>query len=243
MRFDEIDDTQNITELLKKHFTITRTYSISNGFVNIDGDCTLNEKIKIIRLPVKFGNVSGNFDCGSNKLTSLQGAPTSVGGHFYCNSNQLTSLQGAPTSVDRDFYCNGNQLTSLQGAPTSVGGDFDCRYTQLTSLQGAPTSVGGSFDCRYTQLTSLQGAPTSVGTQLTSLQGAPVPAGGDFYCDYNKNLELLKLLFIKNLKSIVITNQTDVSNILNKYLGKGRGGALACAAELARAGFNRNARK
>ena len=201
MRFDEIDDTQNITELLKKHFTITRTYSISNGFVNIDGDCTLNEKIKIIRLPVKFGNVSGNFDCGSNKLTSLQGAPTSVGGHFYCNSNQLTSLQGAPTSV------------------------------------------GGSFDCRYTQLTSLQGAPTSVGTQLTSLQGAPVPAGGDFYCDYNKNLELLKLLFIKNLKSIVITNQTDVSNILNKYLGKGRGGALACAAELARAGFNRNARK
>ena len=222
MRFDEIDDTQNITELLKKHFTITRTYSISNGFVNIDGDCTLNEKIKIIRLPVKFGNVSGNFDCGSNKLTSLQGAPTSVGGHFYCNSNQLTSLQGAPTSVDRDFYCNGNQLTSLQGAPTSVGGDFDCRYTQLTSLQGAPTSVG---------------------TQLTSLQGAPVPAGGDFYCDYNKNLELLKLLFIKNLKSIVITNQTDVSNILNKYLGKGRGGALACAAELARAGFNRNARK
>ena len=48
-----------------------------------------------------------------------------MGGNFDCTSNQLTSLKGAPTSVGGDFYCFNNQLTSLKGAPTSVGGNFD----------------------------------------------------------------------------------------------------------------------
>ena len=165
MRFNEIDNTDKIDELLKKYFKITGEYSIVNGRVDVDGDCKLTAKC--IKLPVKFNKVSGNFNCSSNQLTTLQGGPTSVGEGFYCSNNQLTTLKGAPQSV-----------------------------------------------------------------------------GGEFYCRYDSNLPLLRLLFIKNLKLIRINNAPeDVVNYLNKYIGKGPGGALACAAELIKAGFNRNARR
>ena len=245
MRLNEIEKYPiNILDRIRKNSSGPVT--ISNGMIDIDGNYNLEPNST--KLPVKFGSISGDFDCNSNKLTSLQGAPTSVSGDFDCNSNQLTSLQGAPVSVGEDFYCYNNQLTSLQGAPTSVGGYFRCNANLLTSLQGAPTSVGGDFYCGSNQLTSLQGAPTEVGgnfdcgsNRLTSLQGAPQSVGGHFYCNYNENLELLKLLFIKKLKSINI--RTDIDNIMDKYIGKGPGGALACAAELIKAGFRKNARR
>jgi len=78
----------------------------------------------------------GYFDCHSNKLTSLDGAPASVGGNFYCDNNQLTSLEGSPASVGGYFVCNNNQLTYLEGSPASVGGYFNCSYNELTSLEG-----------------------------------------------------------------------------------------------------------
>jgi len=56
-----------------------------------------------------------NFDCFDNKLTSLEGAPSSVDGYFYCFDNKLTSLEGAPSSVGGDFDCYQNQLTTLTG--------------------------------------------------------------------------------------------------------------------------------
>jgi hypothetical protein len=56
-----------------------------------------------------------DFDCGSNQLTSLEGAPKEVGGYFDCDHNQLTSLEGAPKEVGRDFDCSHNQLTTLKG--------------------------------------------------------------------------------------------------------------------------------
>jgi hypothetical protein len=117
-----------------------------DGSVDIDGDVNLSE-MKLKELPFKFGKVEGYFDCSSNQLTSLQGAPSEVRGVFNCFNNQLTSLQGAPSKVRGDFYCSDNQLTSLQGAPSEVGGGFFCSYNQLTSLQGAPSKVGKSFFC------------------------------------------------------------------------------------------------
>jgi hypothetical protein len=148
--------------------------------------------VKDGKLLIKFNKVSGNFNCGNNQLTSLQGAPAKVSGSFYCFNNQLTSLQGAPAKVSGSFGCGNNQLTSLQGAPAEVTGDFQCDYNRLTSLQGAPAEVSGGFWCNNNKLTSLQGAPAKVSgnfycfnNQLTSLQGAP-ETSGDFYCGYNK---------------------------------------------------------
>ena len=75
---------------------------------------------------VRFGTVSGHFDCSDNRLTSLEGSPQSVGGYFHCQKNSLTSLEGAPQSVDWSFNCGNNSLTSLEGAPKSVEGHLSC---------------------------------------------------------------------------------------------------------------------
>ncbi|MCG3771349.1 MAG: hypothetical protein JW384_02534 [Nitrosomonadaceae bacterium] len=94
-------------------------------------------------------DVVGNFDCSGQGLTDLKGVRFGkVSGVFDCDNNQLTTLVGAPKTIKGDFRCYLNELTSLVGAPQSVGGGFDCEDNQLTTLVGAPKTVGGSFDCR-----------------------------------------------------------------------------------------------
>ena len=120
------------------------------GLVDIDGDFICkNEGLKDLK-GVRFGVVTGGFDCSGNQLTSLEGAPQEVGGSFDCSNNKITSLGGAPQEVVGDLF----------------GGRFDCSYNQLTSLEGAPQEVGGSFYCRYNKLTSLEGAPQKVGWNI-----------------------------------------------------------------------------
>ena len=107
-------------------------------------------------LPVE-GTWQGDFEGFNNRLTSLEGAPTSVGGHFYCSFNKLTSLKFAPTSVGGNFDCDSNKLTSLEGAPTSIGGDFDCRRNQLTSLKDVHKQIkkiDGVFSLRENKIKS-----------------------------------------------------------------------------------------
>ena len=102
---------------------------------------------KLQEFPVIFGKISGNFNCSTNYLTTLKGAPREVGGFFDCSGNRSNSLQlqGAPREVGGDFYCRGNNLTSLRGSPREVGKDFDCRGNhQLKSLDGIG-NVGGQI--------------------------------------------------------------------------------------------------
>ena len=139
----------------------------------------------ILRLPDNIpSNVDGIFNCRSNNLTSLEGAPSRVR-EFSCGHNNLTSLEGAPSRVE-NFYCSYNNLTSLEGAPSRVGGNFYCSHNNLTSLKGSPNSVGRNFNCYNNNVTSLEGAPNSVGrnfncasNNLTSLKGIPARIGRD----------------------------------------------------------------
>ena len=55
------------------------------------------------KLPVKFGKVSGNFDCCKNNLTTLEGCPDYVGGDFSCWNNKLTTLEHRPTYDGHKF--------------------------------------------------------------------------------------------------------------------------------------------
>jgi hypothetical protein len=142
-------DKREIQRLLNEYFEITGEITIlDSGVVDVSGEVKL---IKLTEnLPVQFGRVGGSFYCYDNKLTSLEGAPSSVGSGFYCSNNKLTSLEGAPSSVGLSFVCRDNQLTSLEGAPSSVGGGFYCQGNQLTSsLKGAPSSVDGKFILDY----------------------------------------------------------------------------------------------
>jgi hypothetical protein len=148
--------------------------------VDVEGSVSLSG-LKLSKIPVKFGSVSGDFDCGKNQLTSLEGAPEKVGGGFNCGWNQLTSLEGAPKEVGEDFNCGSNQLTSLEGAPKEVSGDFKCSNNQLRSLQGAPEKVGGDFDCSHNPLSSLKGAPKRVNSFICQVKDL------EYYQEIKKN--------------------------------------------------------
>ena len=165
--------------------------------IDYNGDVKFSN-CKMSSLPIYFNKVGGDFDCFSNNLTSLEGAPREVGGDFECSGNKLTTLEGGPREVGGDFICNYNNLTSLEGGPEKVGGYFCCAFNELTSLEGAPEKVGENFNCIHNNLTSLEGCPEKIGgdftcvfNELTSLEGAPEEVGGDFSC-YNNKLTTLK---------------------------------------------------
>jgi len=103
---------------------------------------------RMISLYIRNGN-KGDLDLSNLKLTVLPDIlkDITVGGNFYCGNNNLTSLEGAPKSVGASFACSNNKLTSLQCAHITVGGDFYCSFNKLTSLVGAPKSVGEDFIC------------------------------------------------------------------------------------------------
>ena len=149
-------------------------------------------------------DVDEGFDCSDQDLSDFKGVRFGkVGEDFICGSNQLTTLEGAPREVGGGFLCYNNRLTTLMGAPQKVGGNFNCRHNHLTSLEGAPQKVGENFICSSNQLTTLEGAPQKVGegfychsNQLTTLEGAPREVGGDFICYHNPVAnETLKNIF------------------------------------------------
>ena len=152
-------------EFLNKCTKGSWTYNSSTGLVDVDGDFRCSDQNLDDFKGVRFGKVSGNFNCQYNRLTSLEGSPRQVGGDFNCSDNDLTSLEGAPEWIKMygSFNCRYNKLTSLEGAPPKVGWSFFCDSNRLTSLVGAPTKLGGRFSCEGNNLTSLEGAPQKVG--------------------------------------------------------------------------------
>jgi hypothetical protein len=135
---------KDIDSICKKYNIINYTIN-EDGTIDVNGDVNLSYK-GLTELPLEFRNVTGNFSCHSNLLTSLEGCPKSVGGDFYCYSNELTSLKGSPRSVGGGFHCYHNLLKNLKGCPQTVGSNFICRDNKLFSLDGIDRiSVGGDF--------------------------------------------------------------------------------------------------
>jgi len=113
----------------------TGTWKInSEGLVDVDGDFNCRVMNLTDLKGIKFGRISGDFDCFGNQLRTLEGAPREVGGYFDCNNNQLRTLEGAPREVGGYFDCSNNQLQTLEGAPETIGRAFHSDH--LRSLTG-----------------------------------------------------------------------------------------------------------
>jgi hypothetical protein len=128
-----------------KNYTIN-----SDGTIDVVGDVDLWNRLgnkigDMTKLPVKFGKVSGFFDCRMNKLTTLENSPSNVGHVFVCSGNELFTLAGCPKYVGGAFWCNMNKLTTLENCPNYVGGDFNCLDNKLISLEGCPSYIEGDF--------------------------------------------------------------------------------------------------
>ena len=204
---------ESIKESIKESIeSICEKYDITNYIINSDGSIDVDgnvdlDKLELFRIPLKFRNVTENFNCSggyfnffNNKLTTLKGSPKSVGGDFYCNDNKLTTLKGSPKSVGGNFECSGNKLTSLEYCPESVGGNFDCHSNQLTSLVGCPEVIGVDINCRHNKITDFKGVPEFF--------------EGFFYCEGNPIEEIYTLFLqedsINDSKCIQWINEFDV---------------------------------
>lgn len=116
------ESKEDIRSICKRYHI--KDYTINeNGSIDVNEDVDLSHKI-LTKLPLKFRNVSGNFNCGANELTSLEGCPQSLGGDFDCGRNKLTSLEGCPQSIGGDFYGPYNQISDFKGFPEYFEGDF-----------------------------------------------------------------------------------------------------------------------
>lgn len=148
-----------------------------DGTIDYDGDVHLSE-LGLTAIPFKFNRVKGDFSCGGNHLTSLEGAPRVVSGDFRCSDNQLTSLEGGPQVVTGDFSCMANNIVSLKGCPSSLGGYLWCDENHITSLEGLPADLE-HLAVPHNELTSFKGCPKTLKkinasyNHITSLEGLP----------------------------------------------------------------------
>ena len=71
---DEIDS-------ILMHYGVTNYTINKDSSIDVEGSVMLRGKY-LGQLPVIFRNVTGNFNCSDNVLTSLKGAPNHVGGNF-----------------------------------------------------------------------------------------------------------------------------------------------------------------
>jgi len=192
-------------ESFKEIDTICQEYGITNYVINSDGsidvrgDVDLSRK-DLVRFPLRFRKVSGDFLCHTNQLETLDGCPKEVGRDFDCGNNQLQTLEGGPEEVGFSFRCDNNQLVTLEGSPKKVGSDFWCDSNKLVTLEGSPKYVGGDFLCGRNKLETLEGSPKKVNgsfnciyNNLISLEGGPEEVGSGFYCNNNPVNEIFKL--------------------------------------------------
>jgi len=128
--FENYQSESEVAEICKK-FDI-KNWSLVDGLVNVDGGVDLS-MMGLTELPLKFGRVTGSFDCAYNKLTSLEGCPRSVGGNFDCEENKLTSLVGCPRSVGGTFYCRDNKIREFTGIKY-IGGLLFCSRNPIKNI-------------------------------------------------------------------------------------------------------------
>jgi hypothetical protein len=123
---------------LDKCTTGTWKYNPATGKVDVKGTFNCQFQDLTDFKGIEFGDVTEDFRCSHNKLTSLAGSPDYVGEVFWCEDNQLTSLEGGPRLVGDKYSAHHNQITSLEGLPErSVGIGY-----QSVNLRNNPISAG-----------------------------------------------------------------------------------------------------
>ena len=114
------ESLEDVTSICKKYYIKNWTLN-PDGSIDVDGNVYLYN-IGLTELPLKFGKVSGNFNCSNNQLTTLEGCPNSVGGDFSCRNNQLTTFKGCPESISGYLDCFNNKIVNFYGFPDRLIG-------------------------------------------------------------------------------------------------------------------------
>lgn len=228
-------DNSHIDIILGQQVQIDGDYEVDdNGTVNVLGNVEYNTSINKLR--VQFGTVIGNFTRSQTtpqnpRLNTLAGFPRKVEGGVSVARSQIRDLTHAPNQVAGSFYAyHCSNLTTLHGAPRWVGGNMLAYKCALTSLAGAPLVVKGIFDVSQNPLENYDHMPEGCSSVSVS---------------YNKQAPILRLLVYPEVHfkfDYVREPHHIVNEIMHKYAGKGRAGAIKAAGELIKAGYKENAR-
>lgn len=228
-------DNSHIDIILGQQVQIDGDYQVDeDGIVNVLGN--VEYKTSINRLRVQFGTVIGNFTRSRTtpqnpRLNTLAGFPRKVEGGVSVARSQIRDLTHAPNQVGGSFYAyDCANLKSLHGAPKWIGGNMLVYACALTSLAGAPLVVKGTFDASQNPLENYDHVPE--GCSSVSLS-------------YNRQAPILRLLMYPEVHfkfDHVREPHPIVNEIMHKYAGQGRAGAIKAAGELIRAGYKENAR-
>ena len=111
------DEIQKINKFCERYQIMNYTINddeLSDDYGSIDVDGTVYlVRIGITKFPIKFNKVTGDFNCYSSGLTTLEGSPKYVGGNFDCTSNKIYTLEGFNSEIVDFFYCYDNPIENL----------------------------------------------------------------------------------------------------------------------------------
>ena len=148
------------------------------------------------------------------------------GGELDISGQQLDSLEGCPQHITGSFDCSGNNLSNLVGGPQIVDGDYNCDENyNLTDLTGCASHITGRIYWYNTRITSLVGIHKIIKScKSVCVDTKKITQGG------------IGLLMIENLKYIS-NYKSEPFEIINKYVGAGMKGMMACSKELNSRGY------
>lgn len=125
-------------------------------------------------------------------------------------------------------YVRNHKLTQLPVAFGRVEGNLDASRQNIKTLKNFPQVITGNL---YTE--DNRNLRQFYDFHIQEIQGI-------WYTDYKESQHLLKMLVARKIQ--LTDAPRAVSDILNKYAGKGRVGALHAAVELIKAGYKENAK-
>jgi hypothetical protein len=137
--------------------------------------------------------------------------------------------------LKRDFVIYGTYTIDDQGVVNVQGGvDHKAKQSRLYVTFG---SVTGHFSSYWRGLKNLKGVPTHIGGTMTITYYPGMPVLRCLAAEHQINLQATS-----HQPPGYMTEISHINKILDKYVGQGKPGALACAVELIKAGYKENAR-
>ena len=144
------------------------------------------------------------------------------------NDQGLVDVLKLPDSRNTVVYIRNHKLTELPVAFGRVEGNLDASRQNIKTLKNFPKVITGNL---YTE--GNRNLRQFYDFDIQEIQGV-------WYTDYKESQHLLKMLVAHKIQ--LTDAPRVVSDILNKYAGKGRTGMLMATVELIKAGFKENAR-
>jgi hypothetical protein len=112
-----------IEKVIVEHSIMIDQYTVNNdASINVVGSVKFPVNCNYLtKLPLKFNEVTGHFDCSKLNLTTLEGSPVKVGGDFDCSFNpNLRSLHFVPKVV-RGYFMFDSGIADV----SMVNSNFD----------------------------------------------------------------------------------------------------------------------